>query len=58
MLNIKIGDSTLYKWIFNNICSPLFEEQKLASLLFAIIQVLIVWAFGYILYRKKIIIKF
>ena len=58
MLNIKIGDSSLYKWIFNNICSPLFEEQKLASLLFAIIQVLIVWAFGYILYRKKIIIKF
>ncbi|MGE5349705.1 MAG: acyltransferase family protein [Actinomycetota bacterium] len=58
MLAIKIGEGTLYKWIFTNICSPLFEEQKLASLLFAVIQVMIVWAFGYILYRKKIIIKF
>jgi predicted acyltransferase len=58
MLAVKIGEGTLYKWIFTNICSPLFEEQKLASLLFAIIQVMIIWAFGYILYRKKIIIKF
>ncbi len=58
MLAVKIGESTLYKWIFDHICSPLFEEQKLASLLFAIMQVLIIWAFGYILYRKKIIIKF
>ncbi len=58
MLAVKIGESTLYKWIFDHICSPLFEEQKLASLLFAIMQVLIIWAFGYILYRKKIIIRF
>ena len=58
MLAVKIGETTLYKWIFEHICSPLFEEQKLASLLFAIMQVLIIWAFGYILYRKKIIIKF
>lgn len=58
MLAVKIGETTLYKWIFEHICSPLFEEQKLASLLFAIMQVLIIWAFGYILYRKKIIIRF
>ncbi len=58
MLAVKIGETTLYKWIFDHICSPLFEEQKLASLLFAIIQVLIIWAFGYILYRRKIIIRF
>jgi len=57
MLAVKIGDGNLYKWIFTHICSPLFEEQKLASLLFAIMQVMIIWAFGYILYRKKIIIK-
>ena len=48
MLAVKIGETTLYKWIFEHICSPLFEEQKLASLLFAIMQVLIIWAFGYI----------
>ncbi len=58
MLAVKIGETTLYKWIFEHFCSPLFEEQKLASLLFAIMQVLIIWAFGYILYRKKIIIRF
>jgi predicted acyltransferase len=57
MLAVKIGDSTLYNWIFTHICSPLFEEQKIASLMFAIMQVLIIWAFGYILYRKKIIIR-
>jgi predicted acyltransferase len=58
MLSIKIGEVSLYNWIFTHICSPLFEEQKIASLLFAIIQVVIIWAFGYFLYRKKIIIKF
>jgi predicted acyltransferase len=58
MLSIKIGEVSLYDWIFTHICSPLFEEQKIASLLFAIIQVFIIWAFGYFLYRKKIIIKF
>jgi predicted acyltransferase len=58
MLSIKIGKVSLYDWIFTHICSPLFEEQKIASLLFAIIQVVIIWAFGYFLYRKKIIIKF
>jgi predicted acyltransferase len=58
MLNVKIGEVTLYNWIFTHICSPLFEEQKIASLMFAIMQVLIIWAFGYILYRKKIIIRF
>jgi predicted acyltransferase len=57
MLSIKIGEVTLYNWIFTHICSPLFEEQKLASLMFAIIQVTIIWAFGYILYRRKIIIR-
>ncbi len=58
ILAIKIGEVTLYNWFFTHICSPLFAEQKLASLLFAIIQVVTIWALGYILYRKKIIIKF
>ena len=58
MLTVKIGEMTLYNWIFTHICSPLFEEQRIASLLFALIQVAIIWAFGYFMYRKKIIIKF
>lgn len=58
MLAVKIGEITLYKWIFTNICSPLFEEQKIASLMFALMQVVFIWAFGYILYRRKINIRF
>lgn len=58
MLAVKIGEVSLYDWIFTHICSPLFEEPLNASLLFAIVQVVIIWAFGYILYRKKIIVKF
>jgi predicted acyltransferase len=57
MLTVKIGDSSLYNWIFTHMCSPLFTSQKIASLMFAIIQVLLIWAVGYILYRKKIVIK-
>lgn len=57
MLAVKIGESTLYNWIFTHLCSPLFNEQKIASLMFAILQVVLIWAIGYILYRKKIVIK-
>ncbi len=57
LLIIKIGEVSLYNWIFTHICSPLFQEQKLASLLFPILLVTVIWAIGYILYRKKIIIR-
>ncbi len=57
LLAIKIGEESLYNWIFTHICSPLFQEQKLASLLFPIMLVIVIWALGYILYRKKIIIR-
>jgi predicted acyltransferase len=57
MLSVKVGDTSLYNWIFTNLCSPLFQEQKIASLMFAILQVLLIWVIGYILYRKKIVIK-
>lgn len=54
---IKIGEVSLYNWIFTHVCSPLFQEQKLASLLFPLMLVTVIWALGYILYRKKIIIR-
>lgn len=57
LLVIKVGEVSLYNWIFTHICSPLFQEQKLASLLFPIMLVTVIWALGYILYRKKIIIR-
>jgi predicted acyltransferase len=58
MLSVKIGEGTLYNWIFTHLCSPLFAEQKIASLMFALMQVCLIWVFGYILYRRKIIIRF
>jgi predicted acyltransferase len=57
LLVIKVGEVSLYNWIFTHICSPLFREQRLASLLFPIMLVTVIWAIGYILYRKKIIIR-
>lgn len=57
LLVIKVGEVSLYNWIFTHVCSPLFQEQKLASLLFPLILVTVIWALGYILYRKKIIIR-
>jgi predicted acyltransferase len=57
LLIIKVGEVSLYNWIFTHICSPLFQEQKLASLLFPLLLVTVIWALGYILYRKKIIIR-
>lgn len=57
LLLIKVGEISLYNWIFTHMCSPLFEEQKLASLMFPILLVTVIWALGYILYRKKIIIR-
>ncbi len=57
LLAIKIGEVSLYNWIFTHICSPLFREQRLASLLFPLLLVTVIWAVGYMLYRKKIIIR-
>ena len=57
LLIIKIGEQSLYNWIFTHVCSPLFENQKLASLMFPLMLVMVIWALGYILYRKKIIIR-
>jgi predicted acyltransferase len=57
LLAIKVGEQSLYNWIFTHVFSPLLQEQKLASLLFPIVLVIIIWSLGYILYRRKIIIR-
>ncbi|MFP4489413.1 MAG: acyltransferase family protein [Bacteroidales bacterium] len=61
MLLIKMGPAgekvSLYYWIYNNVCVALVGDPELASLFFAILQVLLMWILVYILYRKKIFIK-
>lgn len=58
MFLIKIGPEslTLYSWIYNKICVRLLGNLH-GSLLFALIQVFLMWILGYFLYRKKIFIK-
>ncbi|MEA1887132.1 MAG: hypothetical protein U9N72_07990 [Bacteroidota bacterium] len=60
MLIIKIeaaGEKiSLYSWIYNKICVPLLGNLN-GSLLFALMQVFLMWILVYILYRRKIFIK-
>jgi len=60
MLFIKISSGgskiTLYTWFYEKVCVPVAGQMN-GSLLFAIIQVLLIWALALILYRKKILIR-
>ena len=47
---------SIWEWAFNGIFVPLFGEQG-ADLAFAILNVLVCWLVGYILYRRKIFIR-
>jgi len=60
MLLVKVGLAgekvSLYYWIYSKICVPLLGNLN-GSLLFALLQVLLMWVLVYILYRRKIFIK-
>lgn len=58
LVKIPSGDDriTLYNWIYAKICVPIAGNMN-GSLLFAIVQVLIIWFVALILYRKKIFIR-
>jgi predicted acyltransferase len=60
MLFVKIpaGDEkvTLYNWFYSHVCVPV-AGNMIGSLMFALIQVLLIWLIALILYRKKILIK-
>lgn len=47
---------TLYTWFYEKVCVPV-AGQLGGSLMFAIIQVLLIWGLALILYRKKILIR-
>jgi predicted acyltransferase len=47
---------TLYSWMYQKLCVPVASNLG-GSLMFAILQVFIVWFFALILYRKKIFIR-
>jgi len=60
MLLIKVPSGhdniSLYNWIYDKVCVPVAGNMG-GSLMFAILQMLIIWSFILILYRKKIMIR-
>ncbi len=60
MLIVKVssGGNTvnLYDWIYTRICVPVAGNFN-GSLLFAVLQVMLVWSVTLILYRKKVFIR-
>ncbi len=60
MLFIKVsaGGSkiSLYTWFYEKVCVPVAGNMN-GSLMFAIIQVLLIWTIALVLYRKKIMIR-
>lgn len=58
LVKIPSGEEkiTLYNWIYQKLCVPV-AGNMVGSLLFAILQVLIIWVFALFLYRKKIFIR-
>jgi predicted acyltransferase len=51
------GNVSLYSWIYQKVCVPVAGNLN-GSLMFAVIQMLIIWSVALILYRKKIFIRF
>jgi predicted acyltransferase len=60
MLLIQIhtdsGKASLYTWFYDKVCVPVAGNMN-GSLVFAIIQMLLIWSLALILYRKKIMIR-
>ncbi len=60
LLSVKLpsGDAgiTLYSWFYEKICVPVAGNMT-GSLLFAIIQMIIIWSVALILFRKKVMIR-
>ncbi len=60
MLFIKFqaGDEkiTLYSWFYEKVCVPIAGNMN-GSLMFALIQVLLIWLVALVLYRKKVYIR-
>ncbi|NSW95569.1 MAG: hypothetical protein HPY62_12755 [Bacteroidales bacterium] len=60
LMAVKVMSGTdkisLYTWFYEKICAPVAGNLN-GSLMFAIIQMILVWTLALILYRKKIMIR-
>ncbi len=50
------GKMSLYQWFYEKVCVPVAGNLN-GSLMFAVIQMLIIWGVALVLYRKKIMIR-
>ena len=50
------GKITLYRWFYEKVCVPVAGNLN-GSLMFAVVQMLIIWGVALILYRKKVFIR-
>ena len=60
LIHIPETDGTIsngYAWLYHHLFQPMCSDPKISSLLFALAHILIFWAIGFILYKKKIYIK-
>jgi len=56
MIPMGTDKINLYGWFYEKVCVPVAGNLN-GSLMFALIQMLIIWFFALILYRKKILIR-
>ncbi len=54
---VKIADKSIKGWCYDALMPICFDNGTFASLIFALMFVMVNWCIGYILYKKKIIIK-
>jgi predicted acyltransferase len=47
---------SLYGWFYEKVCVPVAGDLN-GSLMFAIVQMIIIWCVALILYRKKVMIR-
>ena len=60
LVKITEPDGTVangYNWMYQHLFAPLTADPKISSLMFALAHVAMLWAIGYVLYKKKIFIK-
>lgn len=55
-ISVAGTEMSLYTWVYEKICVPVAGNLN-GSLMFAVIQMLLIWCIAFILYRKKAMIR-
>lgn len=56
-IDVKAKFLTPFAWFYENVCKPLFADERNASLLYALCFITMMWFLAWLLDRKKIYIK-